>query len=148
MKKSQKQKIPNTIKQENQNKEIPPQTFNTQFNFLMENELNAIAKLPSDLADRTMTMLEKSLEYKKDNDNKILDLENKNLEIRREDIKSYHLWNGFGMVSFLLITIASISVGLYLILNGHNDGAYFSFILGVLALLPKVFDSIKNKPKN
>ncbi|WP_167348865.1 hypothetical protein [Campylobacter ornithocola] len=93
-------------------------------------------------------MLEKSLEYKKDNDNKILDLENKNLEIRREDIKSYHLWNGFGMVSFLLITIASISVGLYLILNGHNDGAYFSFILGVLTLLPKVFDSIKSKPKN
>ncbi|WP_185157404.1 hypothetical protein [Campylobacter hepaticus] len=74
MKKSQKQKIPNTIKQENQNKEIPPQTFNTQFNFLMENELNAIAKLPSDLANRTMTMLERSLEYKKDNDNKILDL--------------------------------------------------------------------------
>lgn len=74
LKKSQKQKIPNTIKQENQNKEIPPQTFNTQFNFLMENELNAIAKLPSDLANRTMTMLERSLEYKKDNDNKILDL--------------------------------------------------------------------------
>ncbi|WP_185157403.1 hypothetical protein [Campylobacter hepaticus] len=52
------------------------------------------------------------------------------------------------MVSFLLITITSISVGLYLILNGHNDGAYFSFIFGVLALLPKVIDSIKNKPKN
>lgn len=30
MKKSQKQKTPNTIKQENQNKENPSQTFNTQ----------------------------------------------------------------------------------------------------------------------
>ncbi|HDZ5094495.1 TPA: MnhB domain-containing protein [Campylobacter jejuni] len=148
MKKSQKQKTPNPIKQENQNKEIPPQTFNTQLNFLMENELNAIGKLPKDLADRIVTMLEKSLEYKKDNDNKILDLENKNIEIRKKDIKSYHFWNGFGMVSFLLITIISIGVGLYLILNGHNEGGYFAFILGVLALSPKIIDSIKNKPKN
>ncbi len=60
MKKSQKQKTPNTIKQENQNKENPSQTFNTQLNFLMENELNAIGKLPKDLADRIVTMLEKS----------------------------------------------------------------------------------------
>ena len=52
-------------KQENQNKENPSQTFNTQLNFLMENELNAIGKLPKDLADRIVTMLEKSLEYKK-----------------------------------------------------------------------------------
>ncbi|HEG0354483.1 TPA: hypothetical protein SB347_000485 [Campylobacter coli] len=148
MKKSQKQKTPNTIKQENQNKENPSQTFNTQLNFLMENELNAIGKLPKDLADRIVTMLEKSLEYKKDNDNKILDLENKNIEIRKKDIKSYHFWNGFGMVSFLLITITSICVGLYLILNGHNKGAYFAFILGALTLLPKIIDSIKNKPKN
>ncbi|EJN3952352.1 hypothetical protein NP622_000458 [Campylobacter jejuni] len=148
MKKLQKQKTPNTIKQENQNKENPSQTFNTQLNFLMENELNAIGKLPKDLADRIVTMLEKSLEYKKDNDNKILDLENKNIEIRKKDIKSYHFWNGFGMVSFLLITITSICVGLYLILNGHNEGAYFAFILGALTLLPKIIDSIKNKPKN
>ncbi|EAJ8675955.1 hypothetical protein BSO36_06490 [Campylobacter coli] len=49
MKKSQKQKTPNTIKQENQNKENPSQTFNTQLNFLMENELNAIGKLPINL---------------------------------------------------------------------------------------------------
>ncbi|ECK2611105.1 hypothetical protein FQX00_05055 [Campylobacter coli] len=47
LKKSQKQKTPNTIKQENQNKENPSQTFNTQLNFLMENELNAIGKLPN-----------------------------------------------------------------------------------------------------
>ncbi|QYH11314.1 hypothetical protein A0056_005485 [Campylobacter jejuni] len=46
----------------------------------MENELNAIGKLPKDLADRIVAMLEKSLEYKKDNDNKILDLENKNID--------------------------------------------------------------------
>ncbi len=59
-KKSQKQKTPNTIKQENQNKENPSQTFNTQLNFLMENELNAIGKLPKDLADRIVTILEKS----------------------------------------------------------------------------------------
>ncbi|HGH3987092.1 TPA: hypothetical protein ACJISN_001765 [Campylobacter coli] len=85
LKKSQKQKTPNTIKQENQNKENPSQTFNTQLNFLMENELNAIGKLPKDLADGIVTMLEKSLEYKKDNDNKILDLENKNIEIRKND---------------------------------------------------------------
>ncbi|MCW1356435.1 hypothetical protein OLQ17_10535 [Campylobacter jejuni] len=56
-KKSQKQKTPNTIKQENQNKENPSQTFNTQLNFLMENELNAIGKLPKDLADRIVTIL-------------------------------------------------------------------------------------------
>lgn len=60
----------------------------------MENELNAIGKLPKDLADRIVAMLEKSLEYKKDNDNKILDLENKNIEMRKKDIKSYHFWNG------------------------------------------------------
>ncbi|GML87009.1 hypothetical protein P0Q10_08090 [Campylobacter jejuni] len=47
----------------------------------MENELNAIGKLPKDLADRIVAMLEKSLEYKKDNDNKILDLENKNIKL-------------------------------------------------------------------
>ncbi|HDZ4931866.1 TPA: MnhB domain-containing protein [Campylobacter jejuni] len=148
LKKLQKQKISNSAKKEDKNTEIPSQTFNTQLNFLMENELNAIGKLPKDLADRIVTMLEKSLEYKKDNDNKILDLENKNIEIRKKDIKSYHLWNGFGMVSFLLITIISIGVGLYLILNGHNEGGYFAFILGVLALSPKIIDSIKNKPKN
>lgn len=70
-----------SAKKEDKNTEIPSQTFNTQLNFLMENELNAIGKLPKDLADRIVTMLEKSLEYKKDNDNKILDLENKNIKL-------------------------------------------------------------------
>lgn len=50
--KSSKQKNPNLAKQENQNKETSQQTFNAQLNFLMENELNAIGKLPPDLADR------------------------------------------------------------------------------------------------
>ena len=47
-----------SAKKEDKNTEIPSQTFNTQLNFLMENELNAIGKLPKDLADRIVAMLE------------------------------------------------------------------------------------------
>lgn len=42
LKKSQKQKMSDSAKKEDKNTEIPSQTFNTQLNFLMENELNAI----------------------------------------------------------------------------------------------------------
>ncbi|MBZ7942824.1 MULTISPECIES: hypothetical protein [Campylobacter] len=149
MKKLQKQEKSNSVKKENKNKEIPSQTFNTQLNFLMENELNAIGKLPSpDLQNRAMTVIEKSLEYKKDNDNKILDLENKNLEIKKKDMQSYHFWNGFGMISFLIITCLFEGAGVYLITNGYDTGSYFSFAIGILPFLPKIIDSIKKKPKN
>lgn len=95
-----------------------------------------------------MKILEKSLEYKKDNDNKILDLEQQNLNIKEKDIKAYHFWNGFGMVSFLVLTCIFVGAGVYLITNGYDVAGYFSFALGILALLPRVFDALKNKTKN
>ena len=54
-----------SAKKEDKNTEIPSQTFNTQLNFLMENELNAIGKLPKDLADRIVAMLENLQSIKK-----------------------------------------------------------------------------------
>lgn len=141
----QKTKKPNTAKQENQNKEASQQTFNTQLNFLMENELNAIGKLPPDLADRAMKILEKSLEYRKDTDDKILNLEQQNLNIRKKDMKAYRFWNGFGMVSFLVITCVFAGAGVYLITSGYNTAGYFVFAFEALTLLPKIIDSFKKK---
>lgn len=141
----QKTKKPNTAKQENQNKETSQQTFNTQLNFLMENELNAIGKLPPDLADRAMKILEKSLEDRKDTDNKILELERQNLNIKEKDVKAYHFWNGFGMVSFVGITCVFAGAGIYLITNKYDVAGYFSFAVGVLTLLPRIIDSFKKK---
>lgn len=47
-------------------------------NILIENELNAIGKLPYDLANRAMILLEKTTEHKMEIDNKIIDLEQGN----------------------------------------------------------------------
>lgn len=53
----------------------------------MENELNAIGKLPEPLAQRTMNLLEKTAEYKMQIDREILELERQEQKNRVSDMR-------------------------------------------------------------
>lgn len=118
-----------------------------QLNVLMPNELNAIANMPEPLADRAMTILEKSLEYRKENDDKIIELEKKNLQIKERDIIGTHLLNALGMISFLSMVLISLFVGIDLTKESLETAAYFSFSIGILALFPRIIDSIRKKKR-
>lgn len=62
------------------NPQISPTHFSQ--NILIENELNAIGKLPPDLADRAMALLEKSANARIENDKAMIDLEKQNIELQ------------------------------------------------------------------
>lgn len=53
----------------------------------MENELNAIGKLPEPLAQRAMNLLEKTAEYKMQIDREILELERQEQKNRVSDMR-------------------------------------------------------------
>ena len=120
-------------------------SIKAQLNVLVPNELNAIANLPEPLADRAMSILEKSLEYRRENDKSIIELESKNLQIKESDIKTTHLLNAFGMVSFLVMVLTSLFVGVFLMQKDMPTASYFSFSIGILALFPRIIDSIRKK---
>lgn len=122
-----------------------PKTFNTQLNVLMESELNAMSKLSPELANRVMDVIERSLEYKKDTDNQILNLEKENLKIKEKDMRYFHTFNFLGLISFILIFLSSLGVGTYLLQRGYETAAYFSYIVALLSILPKFISSFSNK---
>lgn len=73
----------NIQKKKTQASQVPFTHFNQ--NILIENELNAIGKLPPDLAHRAMTLLENSANAKIENDKAIIALEKQNLDLQELD---------------------------------------------------------------
>lgn len=116
-----------------------------QFNVLMPNELNAIGNLPEPLADRAMSILEKSLEYRKDNDDKVIELEKVNLNIKAKDLKATHFLNALGIISFICIVLVSLALGVFLMKEDMQTASYFSFSVAILALFPRIIESIRAK---
>lgn len=118
-------------------------TYNAQFNILMESELNAISKLPPELATRAMNILEETSRHRMKIDEKIVSLEETNQAMKDSERKSFYFWSGLGVVVYCFIALVSLFSALFLFyLEKYNEGLVMLFI-GGLNLLPKVIKSLK-----
>lgn len=125
------------------NPQISPTHFSQ--NILIENELNAIGKLPPDLADRAMTLLEKSANARIENDKAIIDLEKQNIELQELDTKKYYTWSGFGMLGFFAVSILSLVGGVFLAYFDKTTKSYIAFAIAFANLTPKLLKELRRK---
>ena len=77
-------------KDNHSNNPNPQNQLNIQNNVFMENELNAIAKLPEPLAEWAMTLLEKTSEHKMQVDKEILELERQEQKNRTSSMRWFY----------------------------------------------------------
>lgn len=131
---------------QNKKSKESPQSLSTHFNaILIENELNAIGKLPSDLADRAMTLLEHSTKAKIENDKAIVDLEKKNLDLQELDTDKYYFWSGFGMLGFFAVSVFALVGGVILAYFDKTTESYVAFTIALINLAPKLLKELKRK---
>lgn len=133
--------MPNNIKKNN--KADTP--FNAQFNVLIENELNAISKIPPEYIERAFNLLEQSLEHKKQIDNEIINLENRELDIKQEDTKKYYFWSGAGILLSNTISLAALIAGIALSFYGYEVQSFIAFGIFALNALPKILKAFRKK---
>jgi len=93
------------------------QQLNIQQNVFMENEINAICKLPEPLAERAMILLEKNVEYQRHISEEIIELERQEQKNRQSDMKSFYVLQGLGAISAFLVIMVCIGLFVYLVLN-------------------------------
>ena len=106
-------------------------------NILIENELNAIGKLPPDLADRACPCLSKA-NAKIENDKAIIQLEKQNLDLQELDTRKYYAWSAFGMIGFFAISILSLIGGIFLAYFDKTTESYIAFAIAVINIAPKL----------
>lgn len=116
-------------------------------NILIENELNAIGKLPYDLANRAMILLEKTTEHKMEIDNKIIDLEQGNQQITKDEMNEFYFWSGFGVVCTYLIIFCSIFACIFLAYNDQTMTAIIGIIPGILTSATQLLKMFRFKPQ-
>lgn len=116
-------------------------------NILIENELNAIGKLPYDLANRAMILLEKTTEHKMEIDNKIIDLEQGNQQITKDEMNKFYFWSGFGVVCTYLIIFCSIFACIFLAYNDQTMTAIIGIIPGILTSATQLLKMFRFKPQ-
>ncbi|PAF41133.1 hypothetical protein BJI48_09010 [Helicobacter sp. 11S02596-1] len=111
----------------------------------MENELNTIGKLPSDLANRAMVLLEKTTDHKMNIDHKIIALEENNQKMTQYDMRKFYFWSGFGIVCAYALIFSSIGVCIFLAYNDKPLTAIVSIIPGVLTAITEIIKALKFK---
>ena len=117
--------------------------LNANFNILIENELNAIGKLPPDLADRAMSLLEESMRHKMRCDDEINALEKQNLALKELDIRKYYNWSAFGMVGFFLFATIALIGGIVLAYYDKPTESYIAFGIAGASFMPRFVTEIR-----
>lgn len=119
------------------------QSLQATFNVLIENELNAIGKLPPNLADRAMGLLEKSLEHKKQTDQSIIELERLNLCIEETNTRKYHFWSGLGVVCYFVLNALVFSGAVFLAYFDKTTESIMALAFVFVNFAPKVLKEWK-----
>ena len=88
-------------------------------------------------------MIEKISEHKINCDNKIIELERKNLEIKELDTKKFYFWSGFGFWCFLLISLTALLVGVFLAYFDKTFSAIVAFGIALANIMPKLLKGLK-----
>lgn len=111
----------------------------------MENELNAIGKLPESLAQRAMDLLEKTAEHKMQIDKGILELEKQEQKNRKSSMNWFYGLQGLGAITASIVILGSLGIFTYLLLNDKQE-AWLSLIPAVITSVVKL-GNIKNHTK-
>lgn len=124
----------------------PGNQLNIQNNIFMENELNAISKLPEHLAQRAMNLLEKTAEHKMQIDREILELERQEQKNRVSDRRWFYSLQGLGAITAVIVIVGSLGFGAYLAIN-DKPNAWLSLIPAIITSVVKL-GNIKNHRKS
>lgn len=100
----------------------------------MENELNAIGKLPEPLANRAFALLEKTAEHKMQIDKEIIELEKQEQKNRVSDNRWFYCLQGLGAVTAFIFIVGSLGIFAYLVIQDKPNAW--------LSLLPVIITSI------
>lgn len=134
----------NITKRKSQNDE-PNLSAHFNQTILIENELNAIGKLPPDLADRAMSLLENSANARIENDKAIIALEKQNLDLQELDTKKYYTWSALGMLGFFSVSVVSLLGGVFLAYFDKTTESYIVFAIAFANLTPKLLKELRRK---
>ena len=124
-------------------KKDEPTQLSANFNILIENELNAIGKLPPDLANRAMDLLQESTHHRMQCDDKIIALEEKNLDLQELDTRKYYNYSLFGIIFFFLVSIIGIIGGVFLAYYDKSTESYIAFAIAFINLTPKLIKTLR-----
>ena len=124
----------------------PQNQLNIQNNIFMENELNAIGKLPEPLAQRAMNLLEKTAEHKMQIDKEILELERQEQKNRLSDMRWFYSLQGLGAITAAIFILGSLGIFAYLVIN-DKPNAWLSLIPAIITSVVKL-GNIKNHRKS
>ncbi|MDE5592194.1 MAG: hypothetical protein K2I63_04505 [Helicobacter sp.] len=108
----------------------------------MENELNAIAKLPEPLAERAMNLLEKTSEHKKQMDKEIIELEKQEQKNRTSNNRWFYALQGLGAIAAFIFIVGSLGIFAYLVIQ-DKPNAWLSLLPAIITSLIKL-GNIKN----
>ena len=123
----------------------PQNQLNIQNNIFMENELNAIGRLPEPLAQRAMDLLEKTSEHKMQIDKEIIQLEKQEQKNRKNIMHWFYGLQSLGAITALIVIIGSLAIFAYLILN-DKPNSWLSLIPAIITSVGKL-NNIKNHRK-
>lgn len=90
---------------------------NPNINVFSQHYLNALAHLSntsSELADRALKIAESEQAKREQTTDKILEMEEKEQNMRAKELTFQNLWYGLGMFSFIVMFLLALSAGVYL----------------------------------
>lgn len=130
--------MPNKIQKKDEQTQL-----SANFNILIENELNAIGKLPPNLANQAMELLQESTHHRMQCDDKIITLEERNLDLQELDTRKYYNYSLFGMICFFLVSIIGIIGGVILAYHDKSTESYIAFAIAFINLAPKLIKTLR-----
>lgn len=103
----------------------------------MENELNAIGKLPEPLANRAFALLEKTAEHKMQMDKEIIELEKQEQKNRVSDSRWFYRLQGLGAVTAFIFIVGSLGIFAYLVIQ-DKPNAWLSLLPAIITSITKL----------
>ncbi|RDU58765.1 hypothetical protein [Helicobacter marmotae] len=115
----------------------PQNQLNIQNNIFMENELNAIRKLPEPLANRAFALLEKTAEHKMQMDREILELEKQEQKNRVSDSHWFYRLQSLGAITAFIYIVGSLGIFAYLVIQ-DKPNAWLSLLPAIITSVAKL----------
>lgn len=120
------------------------QNLNQQNNIFIQNEIQSIANLcqtDKELACRMMTFLENGQEINKNNNDRIIAIEENEQKMRKTDMYFQRFLTMAGIIVFLFVFFVPLLLGAWLLYNGKEGG----FLIGISFALvsPRIYKELK-----
>lgn len=105
-----------------------------QNNIFIENELNAISKMPDSLAQRAFDLVEKTAEHRMQIDKEIIELERQEQKNRASHTRWFYALQGLGAITAFVFIVGSLGIFAFLVIEDKPNAW--------LSLLPAIITSV------